>query len=544
MAASAAWALLGAASPARAQAPAEEEEIPAQKPAVPPPNKPPQVPPPAAPTPVPLAVPPSKPPPAAPPAPLPPPATPPPAPVAPPPATPSPSTEIEALRREMREERAALKARIEALENEAAHKAAPVRDEAPPEKPGFQGFGGALPGRGAWALGAYLQTQYEQHQSSSDQIAADGSYLNQDRFLVRRGRLRFDAAWEYLELAMELDGNTTNGPVFGPRRLNASLVWRGRPWEGRIEPRGPRAVEVPLARLTVGLTSIPFGFELADSHRDRVFLERSTASQAFFPGEQDVGAVLTGGVGFFRYALAATNGVPLDDRSSFPVGDPKHAKDLSTRLGVDINPLERLCVSGGVSALYGSGYHTGTSATKAGVSWVDLNGNGQIDAAELTGVPGAAATPSASFSHWAVGLDLQLSLRTPLGTSMLYGEATLASNLDRGRFVADPVVTGVDVRELGFYAAFVQEVTRYGFVGFRFDAYDPNADFLRSNGGKLLPTSRAIQTFSPVVGVQLPDRARLLFQYNAVRNLLGLDTRGVPTSLAMDHFAIRLQVQL
>jgi hypothetical protein len=178
------------------------------------------------------------------------------------------------------------------------------------------------------------------------------------------------------------------------------------------------------------------------------------------------------------------------------------------------------------------------------VSWVDLNGDGQIQPNELMGVPGSAATPSQTFTHWAVGVDLVLRLRTWLGWSMLYGEATVATNLDRGLFVADPVGTGVDVRELGFYVALVQEVTRYGLVGFRFDYYDPNADFLQSTAGKLLPVSRALQTFSPLVGVQLPDRARLSFEYAAVRNLLGLDTKGVPTSLAMNHFAVRLQVQL
>jgi hypothetical protein len=511
---------LAVASPASSQQPppADEEEIPAApKPATPAPAAPkPATPPPA-----------------------PPPSAPPPAPPVAPPA----SAEIEALRREMHEERAKLQARIDALEA-AARKAPGEHEETPAAAPPVSGFRGSLFGRGAWAINAYVQGQYEQHQSSSDQIAADGTYLNQDRFLVRRGRLRLDAAWEYAELAIELDGNTTTGPVVAARRINAAVVWRGRPWEGRVEPRGPRDSEPPLARLTMGLTGIPFGFELADSPRDRVFMERSTASTSFFPGEQDVGAVLSGGVGFFRYAVAAMNGVPLGDKAPFPVGDPKHAKDVSTRLGVDVKATERFRVAGGVSALYGSGYHAGTAATKAGVGWVDLNGNGQIDPGELMGAAGAAMTPSQTFPHWAVGVDLELRLHTPIGWSMLHGEASVATNLDRGLFVADPVATGVDVRELGFYAAFVQEVTRYGLVGFRFDYYDPNADFLQSTAGRLIPVSRALQTFAPIIGVQLPDRARLSFEYDAVKNLLGLDPRGVPTSLAMDHFTLRLQVQL
>jgi hypothetical protein len=445
----------------------------------------------------------------------------------------------------MREQQAKLGARIETLETElAASKAAASAAPPPPATPATPTLGGSLFGRGAWGISAYVQAQYEQHQNSADQIGQGGVYLNQDRFLVRQGRLRLDAGWEYVELGLELDGNTTNGPAVSPKRINASVVWRGHPWEGRLEPHGIRDGDPPLLRLTGGLTGIPFGFELADSHRDRVFLERTQASQALFPGEQDVGAVLSGGVGFFRYSVAAMNGNPLGDGTALPVGDPNHAKDFVTRLGVDASPSERVRITGGVSALYGNGFHAGTQATKAGLIWVDQNQDGMVQANELEGVPPMAATPSANFTRWGVGVDLELYFHTPLGLSMLYGEVTAATNLDRGLFVADPVTTGVDVRELGAYVAFVQEIFRYGLLGFRFDYYDPNADFFQQSAGKLLPYSQAIKTFSPLVGLQLPDRARLVFEYDVVRNLLGINPLGVPTDLGMDHFAVRLQVQL
>ena len=47
--------------------------------------------------------------------------------------------------------------------------------------------------------------------------------------------------------------------------------------------------------------------------------------------------------------------------------------------------------------------------------------------------------------------------------------------------------TSGDARELGYYVAFVQEVTPYGLVGFRFDFYDGNSDFIESRRGELLP---------------------------------------------------------
>ncbi len=253
--------------------------------------------------------------------------------------------------------------------------------------------------------------------------------------------------------------------------------------------------------------------------------------------------MLAGGVGFFRYAVAAMNGTPLGS-GALPVGDPTHAKDILARFGVDTHPSDAVRVAGGVSALYGTGFHAGTPATKPSTVWVDTNQNGVIDAGELTGIPGQAATSSAEFTHWALGADLTVRLHTGLGETMIYGEATLAQNLDRGVYVADPVATGINVRELGGYAAVTQEILRYGLLGFRFDYYNPNLDSAQATGGNLLPFSAAIQTFSPLVGLQLPDRARLLFEYDIVRNNLGISPTGVPTNLAEDHFAVRLQVQL
>jgi hypothetical protein len=118
-----------------------------------------------------------------------------------------------------------------------------------------------------------------------------------------------------------------------------------------------------------------------------------------------------------------------------------------------------------------------------------------------------------------------------------------ATNLDRGFFVADPVRTGLDIRHLSLYAAVVQDIKEYGFVGLRVDVYDPNADFFDTRAGKLIPTSQAVTTVSPLVGLQLPGIARLTFQYDSVRDALGRDARGVPADLRNDRWTLRFQVQ-
>ena len=381
-------------------------------------------------------------------------------------------------------------------------------------------------------VSGYAQIQLEGSQLSEDQLQQGGLPLNRDRFVVRRGRLRVDGSWRWATFALEVDGSTTRGPFFGLRRAEASFVWRN-----------PTRGAPPYVQVSAGLTEIPFGFELPDGVRRRVFMERSLASLALFRAEPDIGLRVSGGVGWFRYNLAVMGGNPLDDRAGGPAFDPTAAKDFAGRVGFDTGPSDRWQVTGGASFLAGTGFHAGSDATNNGVIWRDLNENSVLDAGELTAVPGRAAIPSVNYAYWAANLDLGVRVRSRLGWTHVYGELTLATNLDRAVFPSDPVATGADVRQLGFYVAAVQEVTRWALVGFRYDYYDANSDFLVTRRGRFVPASLAVQTFSPVAGVVLSNNARLLFQYDAIVDTLGRDARGVPTDLANDQWTLRTQVE-
>jgi hypothetical protein len=106
------------------------------------------------------------------------------------------------------------------------------------------------------------------------------------------------------------------------------------------------------------------------------------------------------------------------------------------------------------------------------------------------------------------------------------------------------VQTTLDARQAGGYVALTQELTRYGVVGFRAAVYDPNADLLETRGAKTLPKTQTVKTFSPLAGLVLPNRARLLFQYDFVRDYLARDSVGVPTDAKNDQWTLRLQVEL
>src|SRR5262249_18541190 len=178
---------------------------------------------------------------------------------------------------------------------------------------------------------------------------------------------------------LELDFNTNKGPQ---ARVIDAEISLGVPPE---RPGDLRAIAA-----TVGLFKIPFGFEVLQSDRDRLFLERSTVIRALFPGEYDLGARVAGGWWFLRYAVAVQNGSPLGDRQ-FPGRDPNAAKDVSGRVGVE-GELGGVRVAAGASASAGKGFHRGTAATKDVIVWRDINNDGAVDPSEIQVIRGTAAT--------------------------------------------------------------------------------------------------------------------------------------------------------
>ena len=393
------------------------------------------------------------------------------------------------------------------------------------ERPPF----GAPPAPGV-SLGGYVQAQYETHADSDDQLAQGGGALNKDRFVLRRTRIRVAGDWEYAQVLVELDANSVKGPAIGVQKAEATLHYR------------PDLSRPAIAHLTVGLFDTPFGYELVESPRTRPFMERTQGSRAFWPGEPDLGVRIGGALGFARWTIAAMNGQPLG--TSYALQSPVSGKDVIFRLGAETRPKEGLGIGGAVSMLRGKGFHPGTDATKGAVEWHDLNEDGVVQPFELQALPATGATPSATFDHWAIGADLEVHYRSRLGVTKVYGEAVYAQNMDRGYFVADPVLTSTDSRELAYYVGVTQEVTRWAIAGFRYDYYDPNSDAFDKRGGRLVPFSQRIKTFTPMVAAVLPGRARLVGQYDIVRNFLGRDDSGVPANLKQNAFTLRLQVDL
>jgi len=380
-------------------------------------------------------------------------------------------------------------------------------------------------------VSGYVQAQYESRQDSEDAQLQGGALINRDRFVLRRGRVRVTRDWEWGQVLVEADGNTVRGPSMRLQKAEVSLLYGRQP-----DPDRP-----PLVQLTFGQFDAPFGFEIPYTSRARWFTERSAGSRAIFPAEPDVGVRLSGGWAFLRYAIAITNGEPLEEASGFALRDPNRNKDITGRLGAEAKVTRNLVIAGGVSFNRGRGYHAATDDTKSTLTWRDANENGAVDSGEVLGQPGSQGTAARTFERWAMGADIEVLLRTKLGWSMLQAEAFAASNLDRGLFIADPIVSGADVREYSYMASLTQEITPYATLGFRYDYYNPNSDFLDHRAGRQLPVSQRIRSFTPFVGLAMPGQARLVFEYVVSNDYLARDSRGVPTDYPNNQWTLRLQ---
>jgi hypothetical protein len=365
---------------------------------------------------------------------------------------------------------------------------------------------------------------------SVDQLdPATGEPLNQERLLVRRARLRAQADRGELSGSLEFDGNTVAGPAL--RLLAAEL---------RFTPRlGRRLGELELA-VVAGLFKIPFGIEVPLPDRERFFLEPSRAARALFPGSYDAGVKILGRWKLLRWAVAATNGAPVGE-AQFRGRDPSSSFDLVGRVGAEGGGCG-ITLSAGLSAVIGRGFHAGAPATKDEVVWVDANENGLVETTELQVIDGDPATPSEEFDHRALGVDVGGRWwARGLGWGRASAELVVATNLDRGLLIGDPIAQSRDLRELGWHVEVEQQLTSWARLGVRYDRYQPDRDAYEVTGLELVGVDPTWATWSVVAAVEDGER-RLAIGYDHERNPLGRGEDGTPTTRSADRVTVRGQV--
>jgi len=443
---------------------------------------------------------------------------------------------VEAQQRALAE----LEARVAKTEAAAPAPPAPAPSPAPRTDP----YGGALgPAVPAVVVSGYVHVDWVAfRQTSQNEVnPSTRAPLNEDRFLLRRARIRVDSDQGLIHGALELDGNTINGPQARPWNAEVSLKWP--PTAPYVFPGdlAQQTTREPFVMVSTGLLLTPFGFEVAELDITRPFLERATMANELVPNSYDLGVRVLGGYKFVNYALGIMNGDPIGEQT-FPGRDPNKSKDLVFRVGVSTEVIEGVRFDAGFSGLTGRGFHEGNGPSKDQLVWRDQNEDGIVQQTELQSLPGSPATPSEGFQRFALGGDARLHVRVPvLGELTLRTELMRAKNLARGVFVADPVSSSRDLRELGWYVGGTQELTRWAMIGVRYDLFDPDADATDQRPFALVPKDSSVSTWA-LMAMARWKTCRLVAEYDRRKNAFGRDASGAPTTLADDSLTLRAVV--
>lgn len=311
----------------------------------------------------------------------------------------------------------------------------------------------------------YIQAQYQLADTIGTTSFAGGNFpgTSDNRVMIRRGRIKFMYGNELSHFVLQFDvsekGFSTKDIYF-------------------------KATEPYLNALSItgGVFNRPFGYEIAYSSSNRESPERARFTQTLFPGERDLGAMIsfnppkTSVYNFFRIdaGLFAGNGVnPEFDK----------VKDFIGRVSVSKSTKsEKIKYGIGVSYYNGSVFK-GSDTTFNMTDTIGGSGKGFVKSI-LKG------SKSTFADRQYVGFDAQLSFETPVGISTLRGEYVfgIQPGTQNSTDVKKPNYSSVSPTLIptgdtynrkfsGFYVYFVQNILQSKHqIVVKYDVYDPNTE--------------------------------------------------------------------
>lgn len=301
----------------------------------------------------------------------------------------------------------------------------------------------------------YIQAQWQMADTAGINSFSGGNFpkTSDNRFAVRRGRIKFAYTNDLSTFVLQLDG-TEKGVS-----IKDAYVSVMEPW-------------AQFATLTAGVFDRPFGYEIGYSSSTRETPERARAFQSLFPGERDLGAKIT---------LQAKKGTRFDfiklDAGLFSGNginsEFDSRKDFIGHLAVAKANVSQTFKYGFGVSYYNGGLFQGTKFIyNPGV--LSDGSNGFL-------VDSTSTNKNSYAKRQYMGLDAQFSLQSPIGITTVRGEyltgkqpGSNASNQSTNSGTA-PTVDTYNREFAAGYVYFIQNIgeTRNQLV-VKYDWYDPN----------------------------------------------------------------------
>lgn len=304
----------------------------------------------------------------------------------------------------------------------------------------------------------YLQTQFQKAQSAGISSWSGGDFdKNADnRFMIRRGRLKIDRVDKFSSIVFQLDGTQD-----GVRLMDAFIQLH--------------APTLPDFRFTAGLFNRPFGYSIVYSSGYRDFPERARVFQTLMPRERDLGAMISFQpkkvAKFITAELAMVNGSGLNAK------DYDSGKDLIGNLNFKFDSLAQKKLHIG----FGASFYNGTVRSNTKTYYTPKDGGYDVNTANTN--------ENSRVRRDYYGLNFQIEYDSPFGTTAfkteyIYGKqpgvgasATLTGPAASTSFNTQPTGNLYLRNFNGYYLWLTQRILKTRFeILLAYDVYDPNTD--------------------------------------------------------------------
>jgi hypothetical protein len=355
----------------------------------------------------------------------------------------------------------------------------------------------------------YIQPQFQLAQVKGAHSFSGGDFGTNvnNRFMIRRGRLRFDYAHinanDQVSLYFVFQFDGTERGVF------IRDFW-GRIFENKWQ----------VFQLTTGMFARPFGYEVNLGSADRESLERGRMSQTLMKVERDLGAMVSfeprrpdHPLRYLKVDAGFFNGQGLNATQEYD-----SYKDFIARASWKPYPLSKdLFMSGGLSYFNG-GLFQNTKYTYEITN--DATGKQFI-------VDSAEGNIGRKAPRKYYGADMQLKWKHKKGATELrleYWRGTQTASASTSETPPTLLLEPYYVRKFdGAFAYLLQNIVNSQHqLGLKFDWYDPNTDVkgneIGQNGNNINATNIKYTTLSVGYNYYINENVRLMLWYDLVKN--------------------------
>ena len=375
-------------------------------------------------------------------------------------------------------------------------------------------------------ISGYIQSQYQSGEKDAQLLVGTGNENpgkdSFNRIGIRRGRIKFLYEEGIASGVFQLD-ITEKGVAFKDAYLNVKDPWS------------------KTSALKAGIFDRPFGYEISYSSSRRESPERSTVFRLLFPGERDLGAMLS-----------------LQAAKSSPLNFLKLDAGLFSGNGINRETDSKLDFIGHLSINNNLG-----KQVKYGLGFSYYNGKvyqGNENVYKMEGNSFVLNNDPSNIGQYAkreyIGFDGQFSVATStLGTTKLHAEYLFGTQPSGKSLTESPSTSQLSfftrdtyIRNFnGGYVMFVQDIGKLPFSAIlKYDWYDPNTKVSKNEAGLsntgIADLAQNTLGFGALWHINTSLRLQAYYEINQYEKTNQVNVKDVPVNdLNLNVFTLRLQ---